>query len=197
MSKLTILVVDDDQTIRKYLTTFLSSLGYTVESASSGTDAITRLSGGLSPDLILLDVRMPGMDGLDVLSHFKKTKPAVPVVILSGVGQIKTVVDAMRLGAADYLSKPFEDQELQLTIENALEKQALREEVRTLRQQLAASEQDINLSGNPKMVKIKEIARQVADTDVPVLILGESGVGKEVLAKYIVEQSEPPRSAIR
>ena len=189
MNKPELLVVDDDQVMRQYLTHFLSSAGYTVECVASGNDAIARLSSGQSPDLILLDVMMPGMDGLEVLTHFKKLKPALPIVILSGLGQVKTVVEAIKLGATDYLSKPFEDQELELTIENALEKQKLREEVRILRQQLAENDQEFNVSGSPRMLRIREIARQVADTDVPVLILGESGVGKEVLARFVVDQS--------
>jgi two-component system response regulator AtoC len=189
MKRREVLVVDDDQLMRQYLTHFLSSAGYKVECSVSGNDAIARLSSGQSPDLILLDLKMPGMDGLEVLAHFKKLKPALPIVILSGSGQVKTVVEAIKLGATDYLTKPFEDQELELTIENALEKQQLREEVRVLRRQLAEADQEFSISGSPRMLRIREIARQVADTDVPVLILGESGVGKEVLARFVVDQS--------
>jgi two-component system response regulator AtoC len=129
---------------------------------------------------------LPGVDGIDVLTQLKKLSPSIPVIILSGVDSVKTVVEAIKLGASDYLSKPFEDEELELTIKNALEKLQLRDEVKNLRRQLAETdESDIGISSNPRMVRLREIARQVAETDVPVLILGESGVGKEVIARYI------------
>src|SRR5881394_3203620 len=156
-------------------------------SVESGDEAILRMKGQPTPDLVLLDVMMPGTNGLEVLAHLKRVNPNVPVIILSGVGHIKTVVEAIRLGAADYLSKPFEEEELQLTIGNALEKLELRDEVKFLRRQLAgdSEDQELGISSNSKMVRVREVARQVAETDVPVLITGESGVGKEVLARYI------------
>jgi len=172
------------------LTRFLTSCGYEVESVDSGDGAIARLNRAPSPDLVLLDVMMPGTDGIDVLSQLKKLNPSIPVIILSGVDHVKTVVEAIKLGAADYLSKPFEDEELELTIKNALEKLQLRDEVKSLRRQLAESEEvDLGISGSLKMTKLREIARQVAETDVPVLILGESGAGKEVIARYIHSNS--------
>jgi len=181
-----ILVADDDPAIRTYLTHFLSTCGYEVETVDSGDDAITRLSRPPSPDLILLDVMMPGVDGIDVLTHLKKIGVLTPVIILSGVDHVKTVVEAIKLGASDYLSKPFENQDLELTIKNALEKVQLRDEVKNLRRQLAESDDvDMGISGSPRMIRLREIARQVAETDVPVLILGESGVGKEVIARFI------------
>ena len=186
MSKRSILVVDDDQSVRNYLSDFLTSCGYTVECAESGDQAVARLSAGYSPSVIVQDIVMPGINGIEVLESVKKTNPTIPVIILSAAGQTKTVVEAMKLGAADFLVKPFEEQELELAIENVVEKQKLKEEVKTLKRQLDSYVEagDI-LTTNPKLLKIKEIAKHVADTDVPVLVTGESGVGKEVLARYV------------
>lgn len=189
MSKQSILVVDDDKSIRDYLHLFLGSCGYAVECVGSGDEAIERLGSGYSPSMILLDIMLPGKDGLEILAIVKASHPSVPIIILSSNGQIKTVVEAMRMGASDYLAKPFEDEALELAIENVFEKQKLKEELRTLKQQLAYVEQGKILTSNPQMLRIVDIARHVASTDVPVLILGESGVGKEVLASFIHEQS--------
>jgi two-component system response regulator AtoC len=116
----------------------------------------------------------------------KKVNSNVPVVALSGVGQVKTVVEAMRLGAADYISKPFEEQELQATLKIMLDPVVSRTDDKAPRSKQPADDgQELGVSSNAKMVHARAIARQVANTDVPVLILGESGVGKEVLARYI------------
>ena len=189
MSKRSILVVDDDQSVRSYLSDFLTSCGYTVECSESGDHAVARLSAGYVPSVIVQDIVMPGITGIEVLETVKKTNPSIPVIILSAAGQIKTVVDAMKMGAADFLVKPFEEQELELAIENVIEKQKLKEEVKTLKRQLDSYDAGDILSTNPKVLKIKEIAQHVADTDVPVLMTGESGVGKEVLARYIHSHS--------
>src|SRR2546425_1470433 len=190
MSKRSILVVDDDRSVRSYLSDFLASCGYSVECAESGDQAVARLSAGYVPSLMVLDIVMPGINGIEVLESVKKINSTIPVIILSAAGQTKTVVDAMKMGAADFLVKPFEEQELELAIQNVIEKQKLKEEVKTLKRQLDSYVEagDI-LSTNPKVLRIKEIAKQVADTDVPVLISGESGVGKEVLARFIHEHS--------
>jgi two-component system, NtrC family, response regulator AtoC len=189
MSKQSILVVDDDKSIRDYLATFLTSRGFHVDTLGSGDEAIDRLASGYSPTMILLDVMLPGKDGIEVLSSVKSIYPSIPIIILSGVGQIKTVVEAMKIGAADYLTKPFEEEALELAIANVIEKQQLKQELRTLKQQLAYVEQGNILTSNPQMLRIIDISRHVASTDVPVLILGESGVGKEVVASFIHEQS--------
>src|SRR5437870_9273825 len=190
MSKRSILVVDDDRSVRSYLSDFLSSCGHHVECAESGDQAVARLNAGYTPSLMIPDIVMPGINGIAVLESVKKINPSIPVIILSAVGQTKTVVDAMKMGAADFLVKPFEEQELELAIENVVEKQKLKEEVKTLKRRLDSyvDTGDI-LSTNPKVLKITEIAKHVADTDVPVLISGESGVGKEVLARFIHNNS--------
>lgn len=186
MSKRSILVVDDDRSVRSYLSDFLTSCGYTVECVESGDQAVARLTAGFSPSLIVLDIIMPGINGIEVLESVKKINTSIPVIILSAVGQTKTVVDAMKMGAADFLVKPFEEQELELAIENVVEKQKLKEEVKTLKRQLDQYvEQGDILSTNQKVLRIKEIAKHVSDTDVPVLVMGESGVGKEVVARFI------------
>src|SRR5947209_8880746 len=189
MSKRSILVVDDDKNTRDCLAAFLTSSGFVVECLESGDDAIERLASGYSPSMVLLDIMLPGKDGIEVLSNLKTIYPTIPIIILSGIGQIKTVVEAMKMGASDYLTKPFEEEALELAIENVLEKQRLKEEVKTLKQQLSYVEQGNILTSNPQMLRIIDIARHVASTDVPVLILGESGVGKEVVASFIHEQS--------
>src|SRR2546423_11304563 len=114
MSKRSILVVDDDKNTREYLATFLGSFGYSIECLGSGDEAIDRLASGYSPSMILLDVMLPGKDGIEVLSNVKAIYPSIPIIILSGIGQIKTVVEAMKMGATDYLTKPFEEEALEL-----------------------------------------------------------------------------------
>jgi two-component system, NtrC family, response regulator AtoC len=179
-----ILVVDDDEGARRYLAMLLSSMGYEVRSSESGEQAVSDLAGPDSPAVVLLDLLMPGMSGLEVLDHIQRTRPALPVIVQSTVAEIKTVVDAVRRGASDYLTKPFQEQQLELALRNVLEKKELKEEVSLLRRRLDETEGEF-VSSNPRVLRIKEIARQVANTDAPVLVLGESGVGKEVVARLI------------
>jgi len=181
-----VLIVDDDKSFQSYVAQFLTQRGYSVQTLESPEHLLPKLNGGDSPCVILLDILFPGTNGLEVLAQLRKAYPSIPVIMLSGVGHTKSVVEAIRMGAFDYLTKPFEEQELELAIEDVLQKKSLQDEVKSLRRQLERyGESDDFVSTSPKVSQIKEIARQVAATDVPVLILGESGVGKEVLARFI------------
>jgi two-component system response regulator AtoC len=185
-----ILIVDDDESTRRFLAALLTALGHEVAWAESGEEALRRLREPPVPELVLLDLVLPGIGGLEVLDRVRQSHPSLPVIVLSSEGRLKTVVDAVKRGASDYLTKPFGDQELELAIRNAFEKQLLRDEVRTLRRRLATGAgAEEPVSGSGPMQRIREVARQVADTDAPVLITGESGVGKEVLARFIHAQS--------
>jgi len=187
--RLTILVVDDDDSTRDYVCSLLAA-SHNVLAASSAEEALDRLKEGPPPAVILVDLIMPGMDGLAFLDETRRQHPSTPVIVLSAVDRIPAVVDAMNRGAADYLTKPFAEPELELAIQNALEKQGLKDEVRQLKRRLAEEEPGTDLRClSPAMLRVQEIARQIADTDAPVLLLGETGVGKEVLARYVHEQS--------
>lgn len=186
MSKPDILIVDDDASFTTYVTQFLRPRGYVVDALDSADQLLGRLAGRNAPSVILLDLLFPGGNGLDILAQLRREHASIPVIILSGIGHTKSVVEAMRMGAFDYLTKPFEEQELELAIEDVLQKKSLQDEVVHLRRQLEREGDSGDfVSTSPKVTQIKEIARQVAGTDVPVLILGESGVGKEVLARFI------------
>jgi two-component system response regulator AtoC len=184
-----VLVIDDDPGVRDYLEALVSRQGYQVSAMSGGEEALKRLDE-VRPDLVTLDVVLPGMDGLETLRQLKQRLPEVPVVMLSGHGQARTIVEAMRLGASDFLRKPFEVEELELAFQKALEKRALRAEVEELRGR-ARSETELLLldAGNPRMKEIRDIIEQVADTDITVLIRGESGTGKEVVARTLFQLS--------
>jgi two-component system response regulator AtoC len=190
-----ILIVDDDSAARAYMSDFVSVLGYSVECVGSGEDAIERLDTGVRPLLILLDLQMAGVDGFGVLDHVRTLDRPVPVIIVSASGQVRTVVDAMKRGAGHYLCKPFEEQELELAIRNVVEKWEMQERIETLEARLSDFGDGKVITCDSGMLRILEVARQVADTDVPVLILGESGVGKEVVARYIHDRSPRTRGA--
>ncbi len=184
-----VLVIDDDPGVRDYMEALVSRQGYEVTAAADGEEALRNLET-IQPDLITLDVVLPGMDGLQTLEKLKQRLPDVPVVMLSGHGQARNIVEAMRRGASDFLRKPFEVEELELAFQKALEKRALKQEVERLRGR-ARSETDFMLltGDNPKMREIRDIIEQVADTDITVLIRGESGTGKEVVARTLFQLS--------
>lgn len=184
------MVVDDAEGIRTYLKNLLSLQGYDVLLAESGSEAIEMLKNGAKPQVMILDIVMPGMDGIEVLRNLREKWPEIPAIMLSVVGKASTIVDAMNLGAADYLNKPFEEEELEIALNKVLERESLIVETTELRERLRAHEdQGTYQWASPQMQRVRELIDQVADADVTVLIHGESGVGKEVIARTTHEAS--------
>ena len=179
-----VLVVDDAEGIRTFVAHLLELRGFDVDTAEDGRSALALLEGGAAPDVVLLDVMMPGQDGLATLARIRAEHPEVSVVMLSVVGKTGTIVEAMRLGAVDYLNKPFEEQELEATLAKVLERRALEHELHALGQQQGASGEQITWA-SAAMQRVKALLEQVADTNVTVLIQGESGSGKEVVARTL------------
>jgi two-component system response regulator AtoC len=180
------MVVDDDREMCGFLKTFLEERGYSAIIAVSAEEAV-RLYQSDRPAAVILDIVMPGsMDGLGALAAFKKIDRDVPIIILSGQGRTATVVQAMKLGATDFVSKPFEDADLEGPLTNALKQYQLTREVATLREQLEAQSKRTMLFGHSdRMAEVRDLIERVADTDVTVLIHGESGTGKELVARAL------------
>jgi two-component system, NtrC family, response regulator AtoC len=176
-----ILLVDDEPGMLRYIRTLLEVDDYKVETASTGEEALQHLEKGMVPDLVLLDVLMPGIDGLETLERLRRMKPGMKVVMLSCVNDARKVVQAMRLGAHDYLTKPFQKAELDAVIDQCLGqgKQTFTGEVEEV------GEDVFFIAASPAMRKIRSQAALVANVDIPVLLLGESGTGKEVLARLV------------
>ncbi|MGA8034607.1 MAG: sigma-54 dependent transcriptional regulator [Candidatus Acidiferrales bacterium] len=181
-----ILVVDDEPSIRKYLQTLLEVDGFEVEAVSSGKDALAKIGNGERPDFIILDVLMPEIDGLETLRQLMQIDRTLNVIMLSCSNEVTTVVEAIRIGALDYLTKPFEKPELDAAFLKCRQKQQLRTENKSLREYCEALTEDLSfLAASPQMLKIRQQVLQIAPVDVPVFISGESGVGKEVIARMI------------
>src|SRR3984957_4774250 len=176
-----ILLVDDEPGMVRYLRPLLEVDEYTVETASTGEEALQRVEKGLRPDLVLLDLLMPGIDGLQTLEQLRQIVPGLKVVMLSCVSDTRKVVQAIRLGAHDYLTKPFQKAELDTVIDQCLGKnqQNYPGEVEELYDDV------FFVAASPAMRKIRSQAALVANVDIPVLMLGESGTGKEVVARLI------------
>jgi two-component system response regulator AtoC len=179
-----VLLVDDAEGIRSFVANLLELRGYDVDSAEDGRRALALLEGGAAPDIVLLDVMMPGQDGLETLARIRTEYPGVSVVMLSVVGKAGTIVEAMRLGAADYLNKPFEEDELEATLARVLERRALEHEASADPEELARGVDPV-VWGSAAMQRVRALLEQVADTDVTVLIQGESGSGKEIVARTL------------
>ena len=191
-AKARLLVVDDDSSHRAMLEAVLREEGYAVTSAAGGDEALAALEGG-SFALVLLDIRMAGKSGLEVLEEIRRRQPGLPVVMMTAYASVETAVEALKIGARDYLSKPLDTTELKLTIARVLEHSRLETENRELRARLKEEFSFGRLVGtSAAMANVIEILRRVAPTDATLLILGESGTGKELVANAVHENS--PRS---
>ena len=181
-----ILVVDDEPQVVNFLRTLLEIQAYKVETVSNGLDAVRRIQEGPLPNLVLLDVVMPGFDGLETLGRITKIRPGIKVVMLSGVVDPRTIVEAIRLGAQDYLPKPFQKAELEAVIKRVLGHFGPEPEEAAALETAEQVEDDLYfLAACESMRNIRRQVGMIAAVDVPVLILGESGTGKEVLARLI------------
>jgi len=183
-----VLVVDDAEGIRTYLANLLELRGFQVDTAEDGRRAMALLDAGANPDVVLMDVMMPGMDGIETLRRMRERWPRLPIVILSVVGRASTIVQAMQLGASDYLNKPFEEGELEATLRVVLETRELEQERSRLLETLEEGTRTVAWHGEA-MRGVRAVIEQIAVTDVTVLISGESGVGKELVAREIHRRS--------
>jgi two-component system response regulator PilR (NtrC family) len=180
-----ILVVDDEQSLREVLSIMLRRAGYAVTSAMDGEEAIELLNKEIF-DLVITDLRMPKIDGMDVLKAVKSASPETVVLIITAFATADSAVEAMKQGAYDYLTKPFQVDEVQLIIRNALEKRRLTTENMLLKREMASQSSFAQLVGQSEaMQKVFDVVRKVADSKSNVLICGESGTGKELVARAI------------
>jgi two-component system, NtrC family, nitrogen regulation response regulator NtrX len=185
-----ILVIDDEHAIRDSLRMILEYEGYECLGASSGQEGLALVEQE-SPDLVFLDIKMPGMDGLEVLGRLKAVDEALPVVIISGHGTVSTAVEATKLGAFDFIEKPLASERVLLSIRNALDQSRLRDENRTLRRSIEVRHQMIGESGTLR--RVMDAVGRAAPTNATVLLQGESGVGKELVARTIHRNSNRSR----
>jgi DNA-binding NtrC family response regulator len=190
MSKGRILVVDDEASARGALAEILSDEGYTVRVAPDGFKALA-VAGELAPHVVLTDVKMPGLDGVGLLKELRERHPETAVILMTAFGAVEAAVRAMREGAADYLTKPLNSDELLVVVERCLEQAKLLEETGRLRKQLSERYSFDNIVGrSPEMQQLFKTVSQVAPTKATVLITGESGTGKELVAAALHHNSE-------
>jgi len=189
-SSISILIVDDEQDLLQLMIQRLKRKGYLVDGVSSGEEALATLKAS-DYDLGIFDIKMPGMDGIELLKESKKLSPDMEVIMLTGHGTIETAIDAMKGGAYDYLTKPYNLQELDIIIQKAVEKKMLFEENKRLKEVLQVEGLSFELIGEDQhFKKLLDMTRKVAMSHVPVLIEGESGTGKELIAKAVHSWSE-------
>jgi two-component system response regulator HydG len=181
----TVVIVDDDRDMTNLVCDVLRQAGYNALSANSGSEALELVKQEI-PDALISDLRMSGMNGHQLQGELKRLIPDLPIIIITAFGSIQSAVDAMKLGAFDYITKPFGNDQLLLILSRALENRRLRQEVKRLRGELARSYGLTNIiAANQKMAAVLDKLEQVADSSASVLIMGESGTGKELLARAL------------
>lgn len=184
-----ILIVDDNKDTRFLLSNILSEEGYQATAVGDGKQAIKELERS-SPDLVLLDVKLPGMDGINILEKMKKIDKDLIVIMLTAYGDIKGSVKAMKLGAFDYITKPFNNEELILIIKKAFQAQYLTKEVEILRRRLGEKSATEEVMGkSPQIRRVLNQVEIIAPTNMTVILQGASGTGKEVIARLIHQKS--------
>jgi two-component system, NtrC family, nitrogen regulation response regulator NtrX len=181
-----ILIIDDEKAIRKTLGEILSFEGYKLEEAADGEDGLKKFREK-NYDVVLCDIKMPKIDGIEFLQKAGEINPDVPVIMISGHGNIETAVEAVKKGAFDFISKPPDLNRLLITIRNAMDKSTLVTETRTLKRKVSKVQEMIGDS--EPMRKIKETIDKVAPTEARLLITGDNGVGKELVARWVHEKS--------
>lgn len=181
-----ILIIDDEKAIRKTLTEILSFEGYKLEEAADGEEGLKKFKEK-TYDLVLCDIKMPKLDGIEFLQKAGELNPDVPIIMISGHGNIETAVEAVKKGAYDYISKPPDLNRLLITIRNAMDKSNLVTETKVLKRRVSKVQEMIGESSPIK--KIKETIEKVAPTDARILITGDNGVGKELVARWVHEKS--------
>ena len=181
-----ILIVDDEKAIRKTLGEILSYEGYKMDEAGDGEEALKKFREK-AYDVVLCDIKMPKMDGIEFLEKAREANPDVPIIMISGHGTIETAVEAVKKGAYDYISKPPDLNRLLITIRNAMDKTSLVTETKVLKRKVARVQEMIGESAPIK--KIKDTIEKVAPTEARVMITGENGVGKELVARWLHEKS--------
>jgi DNA-binding NtrC family response regulator len=188
-----ILIIDDERAIRKTLSEILVFEGHKIDEAADGEEGLKKFSEKIF-DVVLCDIKMPKMDGIEFLEKAKQINPDIPIIIISGHGNIDTAVDAVKKGAYDYISKPPDLNRLLITLRNASEKQDLITETKVLKRRITKVQEIVGDS--EAIQKIKNTIDKVASTDARVLITGENGSGKELVARWIHEKSNRNKNTI-
>jgi two-component system, NtrC family, nitrogen regulation response regulator NtrX len=181
-----ILIIDDEKAIRKTLTEILSFEGYKIDEAADGEEGLKKFKEK-SYDAVLCDIKMPKLDGIEFLQKAADTSPDVPIIMISGHGNIETAVEAVKKGAYDFISKPPDLNRLLITIRNAMERSSLVTETKVLKRKVSRVQEMIG--GSAPIQRIKDTIEKVAPTEARILITGENGVGKELVARWVHEKS--------